>query len=75
MGAHRCRRISRLRQRKGLQMQAFLKRLMGFEPTTFCMASRTCVSWSARIFPANGGFSGMSSVWRFHGYYREFTGF
>jgi hypothetical protein len=25
---------------KGLQIQAFRKRLMGFEPTTFCMASR-----------------------------------
>jgi hypothetical protein len=25
---------------KDLQMQAFRKRLMGFEPTTFCMASR-----------------------------------
>ncbi len=26
--------------KKGLQTQAFSKRLMGFEPTTFCMASR-----------------------------------
>jgi hypothetical protein len=25
---------------KGLQMQAFSKRLKGFEPSTFCMASR-----------------------------------
>jgi hypothetical protein len=27
-------------QEKGLQMQAFSKRLKGFEPSTFCMASR-----------------------------------
>jgi hypothetical protein len=25
---------------KGLQMRVFSKRLMGFEPTTFCMASK-----------------------------------
>ena len=26
-------------RKKGLQIQAFSKRLMGFEPTTFCMAN------------------------------------
>jgi hypothetical protein len=38
----------------------FLKRLMGFEPTTFCMASRKCVSRSAPISPANAAVL----VWR-----------
>jgi hypothetical protein len=32
--------LSDRRDQKDLQTQAFLKRLMGFEPTTFCMASR-----------------------------------
>jgi hypothetical protein len=38
---------------KGLQMQASLKLVKGFEPSTFCMATRTSVSCSARISPAN----------------------
>jgi hypothetical protein len=29
---------------------------MGFEPTTFCMASRTCAAWPAREIPANRRF-------------------
>jgi hypothetical protein len=41
------------RNEKDLQMQAFSKRLMGFEPTTFCMASRAYVSRSAPTSPAN----------------------
>jgi hypothetical protein len=40
--------------KKGLQGRPFWKRLKGFEPSTFCMASRTCVSCSAQISPANG---------------------
>jgi hypothetical protein len=33
--------LAGLRIEKDLQIAAFLKRLMGFEPTTFCMASST----------------------------------
>jgi hypothetical protein len=32
------------RDQKDLQIAAFLKRLMGFEPSTFCMASSTSAS-------------------------------
>jgi hypothetical protein len=35
---------SRLRTKKTCKRRPFLKRLKGFEPSTFCMASRTCVS-------------------------------
>src|SRR5215208_6505110 len=34
------------------------ERLKGFEPSNFCMASRTCGSWSACLFPAKGGVLG-----------------
>jgi hypothetical protein len=44
-------------KQKGLQMQAFLERLKGFEPSTFCMASRTCASRPAPNNAANKPFS------------------
>jgi hypothetical protein len=44
--------------KKTCKCRPFSKRLKGFEPSTFCMASRTCVSWSACIFPANAGVLG-----------------
>jgi hypothetical protein len=65
--------------KKDLQMRAFAKRLMGFEPTTFCMASRTCGPDAARTslqaeafssarvpegFPAfAGSHGGLGSEW------------
>jgi hypothetical protein len=53
------RRSGELSERKTAHFAGpFVKRLMGFEPTTFCMASRTCVSWSACLFPANAGVLG-----------------
>ena len=39
--------------KKACKCRPFAKRLMGFEPSTFCMASRTYASRSARIYPAN----------------------
>jgi hypothetical protein len=39
--------------KKACKSSPFSKRLKGFEPSTFCMASRTCVSRSAPKFPAN----------------------
>jgi hypothetical protein len=58
---------------KDLQIAAFLKRLMGFEPTTFCMASR---AWEAGVYhnvPANGVFLSRvraeSGVWDFAAIY------
>jgi hypothetical protein len=47
---------------------------MGFEPTTFCMASRTYGSGSERISPANARVHVCSVVLRFPGFDREFTG-
>jgi hypothetical protein len=41
------------RTKKACKYRPFAKRLKGIEPSTFSMASRTCVSWSARISPAN----------------------
>jgi hypothetical protein len=46
------------RVEKDLRIAAFLKRLMGFEPTTFCMASRTCSTGFPRFIPANRQFLG-----------------
>ena len=42
---------------KDLQTQGFSKRLKGFEPSTFCMASRTCSSDAMRKVAANRLFS------------------
>jgi hypothetical protein len=60
LGARRCNRTSRLRPRKDLQIQAFLKRLKGFEPSTFCMASRAHGSRSLRISLQTRGVLGPS---------------
>ena len=50
------------------------KRLMGFEPTTFCMASSTCAASLSRNDPANQRFRGCCSTSRFPDLYREITG-
>jgi hypothetical protein len=45
--------------RKDLQMQAFSKRLMGFEPTTFCMASSTFGRYRPTTYLQTGAFRGL----------------
>jgi hypothetical protein len=41
---------------KDLQTQVFRERLKGFEPSTFCMASRTCGADPTRICLQTGDF-------------------
>ena len=43
--------------KKTCKCRPFPKRLMGFEPTTFCMASRACSSGSVRKVAGNTGLS------------------
>jgi hypothetical protein len=66
---------------KGLQMHAFAKRLKGFEPSTFCMASSTCASRLAPNNAANKPFCAPARARRNnrdspgnHGGYRTQTG-
>ena len=47
---------------------------MGFEPTTFCMASSTCDSRQARILPANAEVLVCDGGSAIPGFPREFTG-
>ena len=55
----RRRRTYRLdRRKKACKYRPFRERLMGFEPTTFCMASRTWDADFTQIMPANGRFLG-----------------
>ena len=43
------------RHRKDLQINAFRKRLKGFEPSTFCMASRTwCPGRPGKVLQNHG---------------------
>jgi hypothetical protein len=58
---------------KARKRRPFLKRLMGFEPTTFCMASRACAVDSAANMPANGRFSGSGCPGMLPGVHPEFT--
>jgi hypothetical protein len=66
---------------KGLQMQAFSKGLKGFEPSTFCMASRSLDSVHALNVPANravstarAGAADVRFLTRNHGSFRTETG-
>jgi hypothetical protein len=59
---------------KTCKCRTFQKRLKGFEPSTFCMASRACVSCSTRISPANAAILGSEARSQFPGFQREFTG-
>jgi hypothetical protein len=46
------------RTKKTCKRRPFRERLMGFEPTTFCMASRTCSAKFPQNMPANRRFLG-----------------
>jgi len=62
-------------RKKPAKCRPFPERLKGFEPSTFCMASRNPVFPGRRAYSLQTReFSAVRSVPRFHGYYREFTG-
>jgi hypothetical protein len=44
-------RATDCQDQKDLQTELFSKRLMGFEPSTFCMASSTCEPTPAADIP------------------------
>jgi hypothetical protein len=52
----------------------FSKRPKGFEPSNFCMASRTCSAESAPKSLQTASFSVVSGGFDFHGVQREITG-
>ena len=60
--------------KKSCKCKPFLKRLMGFEPTTFCMASRTCSPDSVRKVAGNSGFPRYRRGVGFPGFHWETTG-
>jgi hypothetical protein len=63
LGTQRLRRTSRLHtENRPANAGLFGERLMGFEPTTFCMASRTGGDWIYREVPANQRFCGRPSA-------------
>jgi hypothetical protein len=59
---------------KACKYRPFSKRLKGFEPSTFCMASRTCCADSRGISLQTGRVFGTDAQIGFPGIYREFTG-
>jgi hypothetical protein len=62
------------RTKKTCKCRPFLKRLMGFEPTTFCMASRTCIADSTTKSPAKYRVYRQSASTTIPGVYRKITG-
>ena len=50
------------------------KRLMGFEPTTFCMASRACGYADCLDIPANERIHGRQQLAAIPDFHREITG-
>jgi hypothetical protein len=62
------------RDEKACKSQVFGKRLMGFEPTTFCMASSLCGDADCPDIPANGRFYFREQPPTIPAFHREITG-
>jgi hypothetical protein len=59
---------------KTCKCRSFQERLMGFEPTTFCMASRTWTPERPKKSPAKCGFSELQAIGDASTFFREIAG-